>query len=540
MKFSSQLPTAIIATTIAVISPRTTVALTAVEVNNIARQVTVRISGPKPGGTGVIVKKQGNTYTVVTNWHVVDTAGTYTIQTQDGKHYQVNSKKMRRLPGVDLAILQFNSNQTYQPAKIADSNQIKEGITVHAAGWMTPSRSCQESRCYNFSTGVINRILNSAKDGYGWVYSNEIRPGMSGGPVLDEEGRLVGINGRAITSPGSPGTDYLAIPINQVVKLVPSIATSPPKNPTSSPISSSFPPSSSTVGQFYLAKTMEGHTSVLNTVAFSPDGKTIASGSSDDTVKLWNLQGKELQTLRSHSKPVFGVAFSPDGKTIASASWDKTVKLWNTQGQLLKTLEGHKSFVNSVVFSPDGKTIASASLDDTIKLWNTQGQLLHTFQGHEGSVRSIAFSPDGKTIVSGSNDKTLKLWNLLGQELQTFYGHRDDVESVAFSPDGKTIVSASDDKTVKLWNLQGKMLKTIHNSRKGYITSVTFSPDGKVIAGGSWHDRAVHLWNTQGKLLQILKGHGYVVKGVAFSPDGKTIVSASRDKTVKLWRLSER
>ena len=281
MKFSSQLPTAIIATTIAVISPQVTVALTAVEVNNIASQVTVRISGPKPGGTGVIVKKQGNTYTVVTNWHVVDTAGTYTIQTQDGKRYQVNSKKMRRLPGVDLAILQFNSNQTYQPAKIADSKQIKEGTTVHAAGWMTPSRSCQESRCYNFSTGVINRILNSAKDGYGWVYSNEIRPGMSGGPVLDEEGRLVGINGRAITSPGSPGTDYLAIPINTVVKLVPGI-TFPQI------LTSPSPPQASENGRISKPDSEEipSNTSPSTAIALTSN-KVYGSWSTDEKLELY-------------------------------------------------------------------------------------------------------------------------------------------------------------------------------------------------------------------------------------------------------------
>jgi len=285
-----------------------------------------------------------------------------------------------------------------------------------------------------------------------------------------------------------------------------------------------------------LARTIEGHSDYVNGIAISSDGETIASGSGDKTIKLWNLRTGELNTtLSGHSDRVIQVVFTPDGQMLASGSIDKALKLWKLK---VYTLNGHSETVWSVAINPDGQTLASGSFDDTIKLWNIKTrQLIRTLTGHSNNVYGVAFSPDGQTLASGSGDKTIKLWNVkTGQLIRTLRGHSSAVYSVTISPDGQILASGSYDKTIKLWNVKtGQLIHTL-TGHSNYVISVTFSPDGKVLASGSG-DKTIKLWNLKkGEAVRTLEGHSDALKAVAFSPDGHTLVSGSDDNTVKVWQ----
>ena len=293
----------------------------------------------------------------------------------------------------------------------------------------------------------------------------------------------------------------------------------------------------------YQITTLEGHRSRSRSVSFSPDGTTLASGSADGTVKLWDVAtGTNIATLQGHTDWVSSVSFSPDGTTLASGSDDGTVKLWDvTTGTNIATLQGHTWAVSSAAFSPDGTILASGSWDDTVKLWDVEThENIATLEGHTNTVYSVSFSPDGTTIASASFDDTVKLWDVATRtNIATLEGHTHDVNSVAFSPDGTTLASGSDDGTVKLWDVTTRTNIATLEGHTHDVNSVAFSPDGTTLASGS-DDGTVKLWDvTTGTNIATLKGHTDWVRSVSFSPDGTTLASGSRDGTVKLWDMSE-
>jgi WD40 repeat protein len=303
-----------------------------------------------------------------------------------------------------------------------------------------------------------------------------------------------------------------------------------------------------TVGAFALERTLTGHDDRVYSVAFSPNGKSLASGSQDKTIRVWDVASGTLrQTLMGHTDIVFSVAFSPDGRLLASGSPDKTIKLWDVaSGRLNRTLTTHSGPVMSVAFSPDGKLLASGSQDKTIKLWDVaSGTLRQTLTAHSGSVLSVAFSPDGKLLASGSYDNTVKLWDVKSRTLErTLTGDNWPVLSVAFSPDGKLLASGSN-KTVKIWDVtSGILWRTLTGSGRA-VTSVAISPEGKLVASGSL-DNTIKLWNMiSGTLTQTLGqpepdlSDTDAAWSIAFSPDGKLLVSGNWDKTINLWRVAQ-
>ncbi len=337
---------------------------------------------------------------------------------------------------------------------------------------------------------------------------------------------------------------------------------------------------------FSLGQLPTDRTNHVFAVAFSPDGKWVASANGDGTVTAWETTtGRSMLTIRGHAGPVRSVAFSRDGELIASASEDKTIKFWDVApSSEMKVCHGHKGFVGSVVFSTDGKQIISGSYDKTVKIWDAaNGRTVRTLGGHTKPVRSVALSPDGRWIASASIDEPVKLWDLkqvrgplalagnnrglrsvtfspdskwiaapsesaikvwnadTRELVLTISGHKDEVGGVAFSPDGKQIAS-TDHSTLKIWNAaSGKEMLTIGGDNDseqaaGFRTAV-FSPDGKLVAVPV--GTVVKVWNTTGgKDAFTLRGHTDDVNSVAFSPDGTRIVTASYDATAKVWAVA--
>lgn len=291
---------------------------------------------------------------------------------------------------------------------------------------------------------------------------------------------------------------------------------------------------------------LEGHSEQVNSVTISPDGQWIASGSDDNTVRLWKNNGSLERRLAATDR-VTAVSFSPDGQSIAAASADGTVTLWSLTGAVRQTLQTG-NWVTSLALGRNGEWLAVSSRDRTVQLWNVAtGQQLKTFAGHSGFVNSVAFSASDQLLASASEDGTIRLWNSRsGNLIRTLTGHQGRVTSVVFSPHQNLLASAGEDKTLRLWNVSNgtapalatsALKATVLEGHLDAVKQVRFSPDGQRLISASM-DNTLRLWQTDGTLITTFRGHGDAVLSVDVSPDGKSIVSGSADKTMRLWNVS--
>ncbi|GCL59427.1 serine/threonine-protein kinase [Microcystis aeruginosa] len=339
---------------------------------------------------------------------------------------------------------------------------------------------------------------------------------------LDEIERQLKLPPITPNRPSPPPPNPLPVVTQKQPPVIPKINPSPPVSP--------------------LDKTLTGHSETVFSVAYSPDGRYLASGSKDKTIKIWEVAtGKGLRTLTGHSGVVLSVAYSPDGRYLASGSQDKTIKIWEVATGKVRTLTGHYMTFWSVAYSPDGRYLASGSWDNTIKIWEVAtGKELRTLTGHSMTVWSVAYSPDGRYLASGSLDKTIKIWEVATEtELRTLTGHSEGVLSVAYSPDGRYLASGIGDGAIKIWEVAtGKELRT-PTRHSEVVRSVAYSPDGRYLASGS-QDKTIKIWEVAtGNELRTLTGHSETVFSVAYSPDGRYLASGSYDNTIKIWRVGQ-
>ncbi|MFX0207191.1 MAG: serine hydrolase [Candidatus Hodarchaeota archaeon] len=312
---------------------------------------------------------------------------------------------------------------------------------------------------------------------------------------------------------------------------------------------------------------LTGHGWRVREVAFSPIAPILASGSSDGTIRLWNLtDGKILHVLNRHHYGIITLDFSPSGEMLASGGIDNKINLWNvSSGEHLNSWSMFPHGVIDIKWSPDGKTLAVGGgewmvdvkqgnqPDKLLRLLNAStGEVLRNFTGHSDSISSVAFSKNGSRLISGSWDKSIRLWDVSsGLELRSYANHNDKITSITFSNEETIIISGSLDKTVKLWNVStGNIIHEISIGQS--IWSIALSPDDSTLAVaidpsltwpdrywltfGEMHNCSIQLWNISDRIIiNTLTGHRNTIESVKFSMDGTILASASWDWTVKLW-----
>lgn len=561
------LGTAIFSTSLAVMPTRPTLALNLDQIASLAYEITVKINDLNNGsnGSGVIIERNDDTYFVLSNQHVVAANSTYEIITVDGIVHPLVAKQ--EIPGLDLAVLQFKSEEFYEVASMGDSDDLTPLQDIYVAGF--PGNAADLDLTSGAIRAIDRTILSNPKNklGYALLYTNQTLPGSSGGPVIDANGRLVGINGEAERDMISGRDLSRGIPINLFKsfpfdfearsnvetelefepELESELEFEPEFEPQPEPISQSdiindvFAKAQTNYrSSYFLAYNPIGHDLAVTSVAVSPNGRIIASGSNDETINIWDAKtGKLLRTLEGHTRGVNSVKIARDGNTIVSGADDGTIRVWNgNTGELLRTLEGHEGRVNSVAIASDGRTIVSGSDDSTIMVWDwIDWELKAIIEEHTRGVNSVAIAPDNRTIVAGSDDLTITVWDLASLELKaTLEGHERGVNSVAIASDGRTIVSGGSDGNIMIWDWTTWELKLLIEGHEAKVNQVKLSTDGSKIFSSS-NDRSIRVWNRNtGDLVNIFQDlNTNKIYGFGTSDYEKVVVGGISDRSIRIW-----
>src|SRR6266702_3400003 len=283
-------------------------------------------------------------------------------------------------------------------------------------------------------------------------------------------------------------------------------------------------------------------TSNINCLAFAPDGSLLANSGDDALIQIWNVTSATLvQRLSDQGGAVHALAWSPDGKLLASSSFDGRIRVWELQGTqpatCVQSLPGHTHWVTGLAFAPDGAQLASASWDRTVRLWDmASGQLLQTLTGHTDRMLRVAWSPDGRTLASAGFDQTIWLWDVERDSYQAaLHGHTADVYAITFTPDSGSLLSGGEDGTVRVWDVESGQCVRIIQGYAVTLYDVDWSPDGtQLVSGGT--NTLVTMWDVaSGTSRRVLRGHSQIVHGVTWSPDGRLLASSGWDNTIRLW-----
>jgi WD40 repeat protein/DNA-binding XRE family transcriptional regulator len=289
----------------------------------------------------------------------------------------------------------------------------------------------------------------------------------------------------------------------------------------------------------------QAHTDTVSALAFSPDEKTLVTGSWDGAIKLWDVESGSLLWTRWQTGTIGSLTFAPDGLTLASGNEDASVRLWNARdGAILQTLHGHTGPAYSVVWHPDGGLLVSGDFEGHIRLWTIQGKqpatCVQTLSGHTGPVLGLAFAPDGKWLASGGWDQAVRLWEVAsGHCRASMEGHTSFVKVVAWSPDGHTVASGSWDHTIRFWDVESGKCRQVLLGHSAQVYTIDFTPDGCTLLSGS-EDHSLRLWDViSGQCIRIMQGYAALLFDVAWSPDGTWLASACSDTTLTLWQTED-